>query len=65
MVTNYVTKGGIHRNFPKQLRLSKHTDMTIHWKALEEHFLVVRLVFGFNNVREDPFSEFFSKNLSP
>jgi hypothetical protein len=22
-----------HRNWPKNLRLSKHTDMTIHWKA--------------------------------
>jgi hypothetical protein len=26
------------KNFPKYLRLSKHADMTIHWKALEEHF---------------------------
>jgi hypothetical protein len=25
----------------KNLRLSKHTDMAIHWKALEEHFLMV------------------------
>jgi hypothetical protein len=25
----------------KILRLSKHTDMTIHWKALEKHFLMV------------------------
>jgi hypothetical protein len=24
-------------NGPKNLRLSKHTDMTIHWKDLEEH----------------------------
>jgi hypothetical protein len=24
------------------LRLSNHTDLTIHWKALEEHFLMVR-----------------------
>jgi hypothetical protein len=30
-----------HRNFPKYFRLSKPTDMTIHWKALEEHFLMV------------------------
>jgi hypothetical protein len=29
----------------KNLRLSKHTDMTIHWKAFEEHFLMVPLVF--------------------
>jgi hypothetical protein len=23
-----------HRNCPKNIRLSKHTDMTIHWKAI-------------------------------
>jgi hypothetical protein len=41
----------------------KTTDMTIHWKALEEHFLMVpfdSMVFG-----ENAFSEFFPKNLSP
>jgi hypothetical protein len=31
-------------NCKKTLRFSKHTDMTIHWKALEEHFLMVPLV---------------------
>jgi hypothetical protein len=31
------------------LMLSKHTDMTIHWKALEEHFLMVTLVFQFDS----------------
>jgi hypothetical protein len=30
-----------HRNCRKNLRLSKRTDMTIHWKALEEHFLMI------------------------
>jgi hypothetical protein len=46
--------------------LSVHTDMTIHWKALEEHFLMVPLVFRFNHFRgENAFSELFSKNLSP
>jgi hypothetical protein len=25
------------------------TDITIHWKALEEHFLLVPLVFGFSS----------------
>jgi hypothetical protein len=39
-----------HRNCPKNLRLSKYTDMTIHWKALEEHFLMV-LVFRFTHFR--------------
>jgi hypothetical protein len=29
------------RNCQNNLRLSKHADMTIHWKALEEHFLSV------------------------
>jgi hypothetical protein len=33
---------------PQNLRLSKHTDMTIHWKAIEEHFLVVSLVFFYS-----------------
>jgi hypothetical protein len=36
--------------------------MTIHWKAIEEHFLTVPLVFRFNHFRrENAFSEFFSK----
>jgi hypothetical protein len=51
---------------PPNLGLLKPTDMTIHWKALEEHFLMVPLVFQFNHLRgERGFSEFFSKNLSP
>jgi hypothetical protein len=34
-----VTKGPAgHRYCPRDLRLSRHTDMTIHWKALDEHF---------------------------
>jgi hypothetical protein len=41
------------------LRLSKPTDTTIHWKALEEHFLMVPLVFRFNHFRGK--FEFFSK----
>jgi hypothetical protein len=28
----------------KNLKLSETTDMTIHWKALEEHVLMVPLV---------------------
>jgi hypothetical protein len=31
---------------PKNLRLSKPTDKTIHWKALEGHLLMVPLVMG-------------------
>jgi hypothetical protein len=39
--------------------------MTIHWKALEEHFLMVTLVSLFNHFPEkNAFSEFFSKKLS-
>jgi hypothetical protein len=34
---------------PKYLRLVKPTNITIHWKALEEHFLMVPLVFRFNH----------------
>jgi hypothetical protein len=37
-----------HRNWPKTLRLSKPTDMTIHWKGLGKHFLMVPLVVRFN-----------------
>jgi hypothetical protein len=28
-----------HKNFPKNITLSESTDMTIHWKALEDNFL--------------------------
>jgi hypothetical protein len=38
------------------------SDMTIHWKALEEHFLMVPLVIRFNHLG-NAFSEFFSENL--
>jgi hypothetical protein len=47
---------------PKTLRLLKPTDMTIHWKALEEHFLMVTfIVFRFNHIR----GEIFPQNLGP
>jgi hypothetical protein len=36
MVTS-VTEGGAQKLPKKNLRLSKPTDMTIHWKSLEEH----------------------------
>jgi hypothetical protein len=50
-----------HRNCPKNLRFSKRTDMTIHWKALE-HFLTVPLVFRFNHFPlKNAFSELSSK----
>jgi hypothetical protein len=50
-----------HRNCQTNLRLWKLTDMTIHWKALEEHFLMVPLVFRFYHFRgKNAFSEFFS-----
>jgi hypothetical protein len=36
--------------------------MTIRWKALEEHFLMVPLIFRFTHLRgKNAFSEFFSK----
>jgi hypothetical protein len=34
---------------PKKKKLSKPTDVTIHWNALEEHFLVVPLFFRLNH----------------
>jgi hypothetical protein len=40
------TKGGTQK-LPQILL--KPTDMTIHWKALEEHFLMVPLVFRFSH----------------
>jgi hypothetical protein len=51
----------------QNLRLSKYTNMIIHWKGIEEHFLlVVPLVFRFNHDfgGRNEFSEFFSKILS-
>jgi hypothetical protein len=45
----------------KMLISSKHIDMTIHWKALEEHFLMVPLVFQFIFGTKKSFSEFFSE----
>jgi hypothetical protein len=53
---------------PKNVRLSQHTDMTIHWKALEKHFLMVSLCFRCNyfrgkKKRKKSFSEF--ENLGP
>jgi hypothetical protein len=62
MVTS-VTKGGTG----SKKRLSKHTDMTIHWKALEEHFLMLSNGTISHSIHpisgEVAFSEFFSKNL--
>jgi hypothetical protein len=44
----------------QKIGLSKPTDMTIHWKALEKHFLMVPLVFRFNHFwKNNHFSEFF------
>jgi hypothetical protein len=64
MVTS-VTKGGTQK-LPQNLRLYKPTDMTIHWQAIEEHFLMVPLVFRQHHFqRKNAFSEFFSMNHSP
>jgi hypothetical protein len=52
-----------HRNFPQKFK-SKDTEMTIHWKGLEEHFLMAQLVFPFKHFRgkkKNQFSDFFSK----
>jgi hypothetical protein len=49
---------------PKNLRLSKLTHMTIHWKALEQHFLMVPLVFWFTHFwGKNIFFEFFPKKI--
>jgi hypothetical protein len=44
-------------------RLSKPIDMTIHWKALEEHFLRIPLVFGFKFGGNTHFLNFSKKRL--
>jgi hypothetical protein len=55
-----------HKYWPKSLRLSKYSYMTIHWKDLQRHFLMVTLVFQFTHSwGKIKFSEFFSKNLIP
>jgi hypothetical protein len=46
LMATSVTKGGTQK-LPKYLRSSKPTDMTIHWKALEEHFLTVPFIVVF------------------
>jgi hypothetical protein len=45
-----LTKGGTQKSCPpkKINKVSKPTDMTVHWKALEEHLLLVPLVFWLN-----------------
>jgi hypothetical protein len=45
------TKGEDTEIPPPKLRLSEHTDMTVHWKAIEEHFLMAPVVFRFNHFR--------------
>jgi hypothetical protein len=45
-MVNSVTKKGRTGKLPKQFKLLKLTDVTIHWKALE-HFLMGPLVFRF------------------
>jgi hypothetical protein len=58
MVTS-ATKTGTQKLPKINLRLSAHTDMTIHWKALEEHFLMVPLVVLIRPITEEnAFSEF-------
>jgi hypothetical protein len=53
-----------HRNCPKNLRLSKATDMTIHWKALGKHFQMVPFVSRFNQFSgENAFSVFSFKKI--
>jgi hypothetical protein len=48
---------------PLVLRLSEPNDMTIHWKALKEHFLMVPLLWWFNELgRKQVVLEIFLKN---
>jgi hypothetical protein len=62
MVT-FVTKGQDTETAPKNLRFSKHTVITIHWKAISEG---MPLVFRFNVFgRKMHFLKFSQNNLSP
>jgi hypothetical protein len=57
-----LTSGAGHRNCPKNVRLSKPTDTTIHRKALEENSLMVPLVYRINHFSGgNAFSEFLPK----
>jgi hypothetical protein len=53
--------GGAQKLRKKMYWIPKLTDMTIHWKALEEHLHS----FLIHQFWENAFSEYFSKNLSP
>jgi hypothetical protein len=52
-----------HRNLQKYSWLSKPTDMTIQWKALENHFLMVPLVFRINSFSTQPSAGQGKKNI--
>jgi hypothetical protein len=58
MMVTSVTKVGTQK-LPKNIK-------TIHWKALEEHFLMAPLVFRLTHLWDkNAFSELFVKKLSP
>jgi hypothetical protein len=60
---NVISVSGGHLMMPI-LASSKHTDVTIHWKAQKENFLMVPLVFQFNKFPwNNAFYEYFSKTL--
>jgi hypothetical protein len=63
MVTS-VTKSGTQK-LPKKCKIVEPTDMTIHWKALEEQFLMLPLFLRFTHFwGKNAFSEFFLKKTS-
>jgi hypothetical protein len=70
LMATSLTKGAteIEQNI---LRLSKPTDMTIHWKGLGKHFLMVPSVVRFIqfsgniSIIVNALSGFSSKNLRP
>jgi hypothetical protein len=61
--SSFTKEGQDTKIVPEKLRLLKSTNMTIHWKALEEHFLMAPLVFRFNSFSGGK-SIFSQKNLS-
>jgi hypothetical protein len=67
LIVTSVTEGRTQKLPPKFKVVETYgPDMTIHWKACEEHFLMVPLFFRFNHFcGKMHFLNFSQKNLSP
>jgi hypothetical protein len=53
-----------HRICPKDFKIAKPIDKTIHWKAHEQHLLMVLAVFGWIHCEgSHQFSDMFTSSL--